>query len=326
MRVTQALLRVCLRWLLAFGALIAACPSTDAATRETVPAEFVHAQVWVTPTHHGRTLRLFTDTGGGWNAISGSVATWLALPSARIDGHHVASWPGFEPDAIPPPPRHFLDGKLVVADPAELFGADGFLGGRWFADGVWEFDYPKARLRRLRDFRPEPNHPHRVELGFQTDASGRRTMHFPSIEVTIDGETLPMLYDSGATATLTESSAPQFDLAAGTNIGTSFIEREVFERWATTHPDWKIIESADRKGSQLRRMVQVPTVFVAGHVVGPVWFSEQPSGAFQKYMAQMMDRPTWGALGGSALKYFRVVLDYPDGAAYFHRDTKDIPR
>jgi hypothetical protein len=36
-------------------------------------------------------------------------------------------------------------------------------------------------------------------------------------------------------------------------------------------------------------------------------------------MASMMDRPTWGALGGPALKHFRVVIDYPGCAAYFYR-------
>jgi len=50
-----------------------------------------------------------------------------------------------------------------------------------------------------------------------------------------------------------------------------------------------------------------------------VWFAEQPPGAFQDYMAGMMDRPTWGALGGSGLQYFRVVLDYPGASAYFER-------
>ena len=289
--------------------------------RNSVPAEFLHDQVWVTPTHRGRTLRFFTDTGGGWNAIAEPVANWLALPRKRIDGRDVMGWPRFDASTLPPPPGYFLDGKLEVTDSAEILPADGFLGGRWFADGVWEFDYPNGKLSLLHGFRPDPNHPHRASLGFQTDASGRRTMHFPSIDVTIDGEILPMLYDSGATAMLTDGAASRFGVEAGAKVGTSFIEHEVFARWTTAHPEWEVIERADRKGSEQRRMIQVPKVYVAGHAVGPVWFAEQPSGAFQKYMAGMMDRPTWGALGGSALKYFRVVLDYPGATAYFHRDT-----
>jgi hypothetical protein len=37
-------------------------------------------------------------------------------------------------------------------------------------------------------------------------------------------------------------------------------------------------------------------------------------------MARFMDRPVDGALGGSALKYFRVVVDYPNAVAIFERD------
>ena len=64
-------------------------------------------------------------------------------------------------------------------------------------------------------------------------------------------------------------------------------------------------------------MIEVPRITIDGHAVGPVWFAEQPPGSFQKYMAGMMDRPTWGAIGGSALRYFRVLVDYPAARACF---------
>ncbi len=291
-----------------------------AADRTLVPAEFVHDQVWVTPALDGERLRFFTDTGGGWNAISDSLAQRLALVSEKSDDGELVAWPAFDEGAgIPDAPPHFMGGRLAVAPQEQLSGADGFLGGRWFADGVWEFDYPNRRLYRLTGFAADAGQPHRAALGFQTNDDGERTMHFPSIDVEVAGEVLPMLYDSGATATTTANSASIFGVAPGTNVGTSFIEHEVFERWTQAHPDWRVIEAADLKGKQKRRMIEVPEVTIAGHTVGPVWFSEQPKGAFQSYMAKMMDRPTWGALGGSALKYFRVVIDYPGAAAYFQR-------
>ena len=291
-----------------------------AADRTLVPAEFDHDQVWVTPTLDGERLRFFTDTGGGWNAISDTLAQRLALVREKSDDGERVAWPAFDEGAgIPAAPPNFMGGRLVVATQEQLSGADGFLGGRWFADGVWEFDYPNRRLYRLSGFAADAGQPHSAALGFQTNGAGERTMHFPSIDVEVAGEVLPMLYDSGATATTTDNSASIFGVAPGTNVGTSFIEHEVFERWTQAHPDWRVIEAADMKGKQKRRMIEVPEVTIAGHRVGPVWFSEQPKGAFQSYMAKMMDRPTWGALGGSALKYFRVVIDYPGSAAYFAR-------
>lgn len=291
-----------------------------AADRTRVPAEFVHDQVWVTPTLDGERLRFFTDTGGGWNAISDTLVQRLALVREKSDDGERVAWPAFDEGlGIPAAPPIFMGGRLVVAPQEQLSGADGFLGGRWFADSVWEFDYQNRRLYRLTGFTADAGQPHRAALGFQTNDAGERTMHFPSIDVEVAGEVLPMLYDSGATATTTDNSASIFGVAPGTNVGTSFIEHEVFERWTQVHPEWRVIEAADMKGKQKRRMIEVPEVTIAGHTVGPVWFSEQPEGAFQSYMAKMMDRPTWGALGGSALKYFRVVIDYPGAAAYFQR-------
>lgn len=302
--------------------LLLLCPTAAATEPRAVPSAFVHDQVWVTPSIQGHRLRFFTDTGGGWNALSSSVVERLGLPREPSEAGELVDWPAFDVGReIPRAPAHFMGGRLAVAPPEQLFGGDGFLGGRWFADGVWEFDYPRRRLLRHDGAYGHAPAANRAALGFQTDAAGQRTTHFPSIDVEVDGEVLPMLYDSGATATTTDTSAPVFGVAPGTNIGTCFIEQAVFQRWHREHPGWRVLEAADRKGSQSRRMIEVPEISIAGHTVGPVWFAEQPPGAFQSYMAGMMDRPTWGALGGSALKYFRVVVDYPSATAHFFRST-----
>ncbi len=36
----------------------------------------------------------------------------------------------------------------------------------------------------------------------------------------------------------------------------------------------------------------------------------------------MMDRPTWGALGGSAFRHLRLVVDYPAARAWFSPGPK----
>lgn len=289
---------------------------------QPVPAQFVHDQVWLVPKVEGRELRFFTDTGGGWNAVTHELVKTLGLSVDTVDadGEQLAlvDYPRFDAGhALPAAPEYFMQGRLMVADAGKfLHGGDGFLGGRWFADGIWDFDYPRQRLSKLERHLPAKNTVS-APLGFQVNDAGERTTHFPSIAVEVDGEVLDMLFDTGATATLTDTSGPAFGLPAGTNIGTSFIEKEKFERWAQRHPDWRVLEQADAKGGQQRRMIEVPRIVIAGHRVGPVWFAEQPPGAFQKYMASMMDRPTWGAIGGSGLKHFRVVVDYPAAQAYF---------
>jgi len=312
---------------LALLALVALAPPCDAAERTPIPAEFVRDQVIVTPAIDGRTLRFFTDTGGGWNALSSGTAASLGLDIESVEGGEDASqfvaFPTFDADAsIPAPGPHFANGKLQLGETMHA-GADGFLGGRWFADRTWEIDYPRRRFHLLHGHVDDPGHPHRMPLQFQLDGNGERTMHFPRIDVGIDGEVLSMLLDTGATATATASSAAVFGVDPGDPIGTSFIEHEVFERWHRRHPDWRVLENADQKAGQQRRMIEVPEIRIGGHVVGPAWFAEQPPGSFQRYLAQWMDQPTWGALGGSALRHFRVVIDYPNAAATFHRDAGD---
>ena len=306
--------------LLAFATPASATFPDVATLPPPLPARFIHDQVWLTPRLGGRELRIFTDTGGGWNAFDAALAQSLALPTieADIDGNkaELIDVPRFDGDTtIPPPPAHFMEGRLMLVERGRLGDRDGSFGGRWFADGRWLFDYAAGTLHRLETTTAPPDCG--IPLGFQTNDAGHRTMHFPSMMITVDGEPLDVLLDTGATATLTETSAPHFDLPPGTDVGTSFIEHAVFERWTTRHPDWRVLDAADRKGDQLRRMIEVPRITIDGHAVGPVWFAEQPPGSFQKYMAGMMDRPTWGAIGGSALRYFRMLLDYPAARACF---------
>jgi len=66
-------------------------------------------------------------------------------------------------------------------------------------------------------------------------------------------------------------------------------------------------------------MIEVPSIQVAGFTVGPVWCTRRADANFHKWMSQWMDRRIDGALGGSALRYFRITVDYPRAMAAFER-------
>jgi hypothetical protein len=53
--------------------------------------------------------------------------------------------------------------------------------------------------------------------------------------------------------------------------------------------------------------------------VGPVWFTRRPDRNFHEYISSMMDARVEGALGGSALHFFRVTVDYPGRVAVFQQ-------
>ncbi len=227
------------------------------------------------------------------------------------------------PSPLRATPAIRFDGRLRVvpfgAQLASLLdsGDAGFLGRLWFAHRVWTLDYlaGKLELRRAGDL-PRAAPWQRVALGFQTDSTGHRTTYFPRITVTIAGDTLDLLFDTGATTVLSDSAHSLLHDRRPARRAGSFISGEVFDRWRASHAGWRVIPHATSFGADL---IEVPTVTVAGQSVGPVWFERRAPGVFEQGMSRWMDKVIVGALGGNALGYFRVTVDYPGAVAVFER-------
>jgi hypothetical protein len=154
-------------------------------------------------------------------------------------------------------------------------------------------------------------------LGFQTNSSGTPTTYFPGITIEVDGDSLYLLFDTGATAYPSDSAAAILNFKGTKGMGTSFITETIFKKWQSKHPDWKVIEHADSLGKA--PMIEVPEINVANYKVGPVWFTARPDKNFTKGMSRWMDKAVVGALGGSAFKYFKIILDYRNQAAEFQK-------
>ena len=312
----------------AFVALcIGTCPGASAfAAGQTLPAEFVDDRVTlVVPDAARPALRFYTDSGGGANMISSAAAQRLGLPEIgsvppdREGGapmQLVAFPPLLERGGVPRPHvEPFLKGGLLVVPDIQM-GGDGFLGSRWFAGRVWEFDYVAKTLKVFAKAEVA-DRSHAAPLAFRAGADGQRDLDFPRITVTIDGEAIDMLLDTGATAIVTPASTARFDRPVGTFIGTGFITKSTFDGWVARHPDWPVLEAA--AGPSMASMIEVPSVEIAGLKSGPVWFTQRPDTNLRDFMSSMMDKPVEGALGGSALRGFRMTIDYPAAVAYFER-------
>jgi len=313
-------------WSIVLVSLLALA-GTGRAQEETsairLPASFEAQRVHVHPvTEGGDTLRLHTDTGGRTYFYRGTVER-LELPvrdSTLSDrSMSVAACPDLErPEVLD---RCAFGAPLVHARrPIEERlhpRADGLLGTRWFAGRVWQIDYRSEEIRLL-DSAPDgmADSPHTIPMGFPTDSGGERRSHFASIEATISGTSHPFLLDTGATLLLSEKG--RAELGGPGARGTSYVVASVFEEWRREHPEWTVIEGASIYGGG-SPLIRVPTVRIAGHAVGPVWFVRRPDANFHGKMANLMDRPVDGALGGSLFRYFELTLDYPNARAHFHR-------
>jgi hypothetical protein len=273
----------------------------------------------------GTKLSFYTDSGGGL-FVYRDVAERLRLSIINIggagqDAFYVASLPAFKVEATIPAPLS-REGRIPVWSPPanerESSINDGMLGQEWFGGRVWTFDYPHRRLllHATGDV-PRQNTKHRVALGFKTDANGQRALNFPRIQAVIDGETLNLLFDTGATTFLTDTALAALQDHGAAERATSFITTSTFEKWRKQHPNWRVIEQAERTTGEA--MIEVPSITVAGYTVGPVWFTRRADKNFHEFMSKFMDKRVEGALGGNALRYFRVTVDYPNAVAIFER-------
>jgi hypothetical protein len=202
--------------------------------------------------------------------------------------------------------------------PKNFNSESGFLGRLWFANRIWEFNYQQGILSNHRHLDwSQRSSQHSVKLGFQVDSTGTPTTYFPRITITVDDDSLDLLFDTGATAYVDENTAQILGFPGADAVGTSFISESIFKKWKEKHPDWRIIDNADL--TMDASMIEVPEITIAGHTVGPVWFTLRPDKNFSEFMSKWMDKEVVGAIGGSAFKYFNIIVDYPNQRADFEK-------
>lgn len=293
-----------------------------------LPVRYDEHRFYVEPvTAGGVRLSFYTDTGGGTFIYKAS-AERLKLAATLIakEGDTElfgVTLPEFKPEATIPLALN-ENGKILVwsPPPAEIFRAkgDGMLGEKWFGGRVWTFDYPRRQLliRATGDL-PKQKAAHRVSLGFKNDNDGKRAINFPRIQVEIDGEILDLLFDTGAMTTLSDAAHSALNDNRAKVRATSFITASTFEKWRKRHPDWRVIEQADEIGKLREPMIEVPKIKIAGYEIGPVWFTCRRDGNFHQFMSQWMDKKVEGAIGGNALRHFRITVDYPNAIAVFEK-------
>jgi hypothetical protein len=290
-----------------------------AAAGTPLPARFLGGRVIVdVPLTGGRALHMWSDSGGGATIIHRDAAQRLGLdvqpaPPAMI---HDDIPPGtltlvkplpLSPSPVPPPPVPILVARDGGPTKDWANDTDGNLGQNWWAGHIWTWDYPARRLSLEAPGWQPPKRAHTIPVTF------RQGVHFPRIIVTIAGEDIPVLLDTGATTYLTEDAARRI---GGARLrATSMITASHIAAWRKAHPDWPVIEQAQVGFGS--RMIRVPDVRIAGFEVGPVWFTERPDDNFVKYMSQMTDQPVEGAIGGNAYHSLVMTVDYLHGRAAF---------
>ena len=262
------------------------------------------------------TLTFFTDTGGG-RFVFPEITTPTELNiDSTFDSNgwseSIVLGDFFEERNIPSPfgPMPIYRGEKFRSD----FNA-GLLGSFWFGKRKWEIDYENDKLSILDSVNwslvKEEN---TIDLGFQKDSADQFTTYFPSIKIVVGYDTIPVLFDSGATITFSDEAIDS--IGSEKTIAGSFIIASIFDKWRTEHPGWKYLKNGDQSVGE--DVIEVPQVKIGNHTVGPVWFARRNDSNFTEWMSKWMDRTIEGAIGGSCFKHFEsVIIDYPNEKALF---------
>ncbi|MFC4762389.1 hypothetical protein [Dyella koreensis] len=306
--------------------LAATAMAAAPAKSQVLPTVYEAGHFYAVPeTPTGQRMKLLVDTGGGgvgglyW--ITPEAAKRLNLKTHTCHAHGasmpMASAPAFKAGRGLPATDDPCPGIMLVEHSQGAM--DGMLGSNYLGGRIWTFDYPTQRLvLNATPWHPVPGS-HATPLGFQKNAAGKATRAFPRIVIKVDGQPLDMLLDTGATAHPTEAGrqAAGTPTVDGTGVA-SYITTSQLERWHKAHPDWRVVDQGDDLFPKHPvRLIEVPALEIAGWSVGPVWFTERQDSSFHGMMAELMDKPPEGAIGGNVLQHFVMTLDYPNATAYF---------
>ncbi len=286
---------------------------------ETLPTRYVADRWFATPvTAQGDTLVLYLDTGGGGVYGIKSVVQRLGYKTTFTgieegDSSFVGGkFPSFRSGAEIPAPicGDQLDGYGTAVD-AE--GGMGALGHPWFAGRVWVIDYPKHAMSVFTSA------PQAHELGQHTipmtlQDPGRK--NFPRIRVTVAGDTISMLLDTGAMSVLTADAVKVMGAGPSTRA-SAFVSTRLWDRWRSVHPAWRVVVGGEARTQA--DLIEVPSLSIGGYEVGPIWFAKRRNQVYDNMMSPQMDKPVDASIGGVAFRTFRMTLDYPNQRVTFER-------
>lgn len=280
---------------------------------------------------NGERLRLESNLGSGPALIYDDVPGRLglrvdsvAVPPDEPDEEPVrvsrVRMPEFRDDGwIPAPRRGEHAGHLILSqrsrhDAPEM---DGYLGNPWFAGRTWTFDFPRGELLlRAPGDLPEVPDRHRVRLGFKrAEKAGEEDEWLPRIRVEIAGDSVDLLLSTGVDDVVSPQALREMGIDGPERQPISSVDPEVFQRWRARHPEWRVIE--DAVDGEIWDLIEVPSVSVGGHTVGPVWFSSHGAGA--GWLSNWTDLPVQGFLSANVPRHFRLTVDMEQGIAVFER-------
>lgn len=313
-----------------FLPLFATLPAI-AKTCKPLPALFEDHRIYLEIALGQNSLKFYTDSGGGlfpfiyedtaqklemkWEQTvhEGDLEIGLSTFPTALLAQHIPLSSAWEKQV-----RIFKSGQKSEANEIRFMIGDGFFGASLFAEKIWHFDYTQKKLESCDTI--DSLEKYQSASLFFKEMNGHRTSHQPRMSVIIDGVTLPVLFDTGATSLYSTEAIAKLQLNKPF-AASSFVRESIARKWISKHPEWRVLKNGEKfaGGGDL---IEVPRITLGSYTVGPVWFATRRDEIYDRYSKDLMDTKIDGALGGNALKFFEIFADYPRAKIYFKKSRQ----
>lgn len=310
-----------------------------------IPTKFIRGERFYirVPLKNGDTLNAFGDTGGGLSMILPSTLKSKKLESISktgilkgimpmnyilfkdlTDNHSFPAPTPLQSVVIRHPFSRVNEPYLIIPPNDEEISfmeksmpeMEAFLGQDYFMNSSWTIDYPNKQILVNTPLSESTVNQTNVQrIGLKKNSKNKSIYGHASMKIEVDGESIDVLFDTGATIVLSENGKKELNIDLKT-IGASFIATSIFKKWREKHPNWKYYPKADMS----KDIIEVPKIKISDIEVGPVLFSQRPDENWSKGMIHSMDKVVKGAIGGSALKYLKVTIDYNSELIKFEKE------
>jgi len=278
-----------------------------------IASSFVGNAVFLVPSNGEPALKLRLDTGG-YDVISSAAARRLHLKEGTA---HLAS--GERSTFELPQPSKLSSDALLQARAGALESTfvepvDGTLSFGRFAAQTITIDFPNKTVTLDESHPGGDRVTMTVGLGSRP-APGLVPSAFALVPVTIDGERIMMLLDTGTDVAIDAANRKSFDDAAATR-SLPLITTDLFERLHARHAGWSVLAGAARMAEAKGpvTLLRVPELRIGTHRAPPTWFAVREDAETYTNLTRMFGTKVEGDLGGEALRAWRVTIDVPHEA------------
>jgi hypothetical protein len=284
--------------------------------RSRLPGTVARNVIVLTPEDDAhRQLRVLVDSGG-YDLIESDAATRLGLSRAKIElggnKRETAAFPRWRLPSLGPPATRWLIARPGALHDGFAPAIDATFGPSWMLDHPIAVDYPHKTIESVSAPHAGTPVPLTVGVGRASIPSLPPTA-LVTIDVTVAGEPVTLLLDTGATARVRDAVKRLMPDEEPVHQ-VCLIAMSVLEQWRRAHPSWAYAEAAfdvagDKEGAASPAIL-VPELRIASQLALPTWFIARRDASTFAAVSKQMRKTVVGDVGGDALRRWRVTFDF----------------